>query len=184
MNTAEARPREASELSCPPARGDGILVRAVRRSDVKRSIIKILSSFFYAGFFPFAPATFASFIWGLLWLFLPGGGRLSSPLALIITLPIAIYLANEAEKFLGKDAHPIVVDEIVGMQVTLLAIQPSLLMGVVGFVLFRIFDVLKPFPAGRAQKLRGGFGVVIDDVAAGAYARIILFLLAYFFHVH
>jgi phosphatidylglycerophosphatase A len=151
---------------------------------VKRFIVKILGSFFYTGFFPFAPATFASFVWGLLWLFVPGAARLSSPLALVITLPIAIYLANEAEKFLGKDAHPIVIDEIVGMQVTLLAIQPSLLMGVIGFVLFRIFDVLKPFPANRSQKLRGGFGVVIDDVVAGAYARIILFLLAFFFHLH
>ena len=151
---------------------------------MKRSLITLFSSFFYTGFFPFAPATFASFVWCLLWLFLPGGERLSSPLALIITLPIAVYLANEAEKFLGKDAHPIVVDEIVGMQVTLLAIEPSFLMAAIGFVLFRIFDVLKPFPAGRAQRLRGGFGVVIDDVAAGAYARIILFGLAFFFHVH
>ncbi len=150
---------------------------------MKRTVITLLASFFYTGFFPFAPATFASFIWTLLWLFIPGGSRLSSPIALVIMLPVSIYLANEAEKFLGHDAHPIVVDEIVGMQVTLLAVPHSFLMAAVGFVLFRVFDVWKPFPAGRAQKLRGGFGVVIDDVAAGVYARIVLALVAFFFHV-
>jgi phosphatidylglycerophosphatase A len=143
----------------------------------------MLGSFFYAGFFPLAPATFASLIGGLLWLFIPGGKVLSSPLALVISIPIAVYLAHEAEKFLGRDAHPIVVDEIVGMQVTLVGLEPSLLVVAIGFVLFRVFDVLKPFPAGRAQRLPGGLGVVADDVAAGAYARLILFGLSFLLRI-
>jgi phosphatidylglycerophosphatase A len=161
----------------PGRAGRGILER------VKRFILTLLSSFFYTGFFPVAPATFASLVWTLLWLFLPGGARLSSPIALVIMLPVAIYLANEAEKYLGTDAHPIVVDEIVGMQVTLLVAPHTLLTAAIGFVLFRIFDIVKPYPAGRAQRLRGGFGVVIDDVAAGAYARIVLLLLGFLFHI-
>ena len=146
---------------------------------MKRFIITALSSFFYSGFFPFAPASFASLVWLVLWLFLPGGAWLSKPLVLLCTIPVAIYLSHEAEKYYGRDASCIVVDEVVGMQVTFLAMEPSLLMGAIGFILFRVFDVLKPFPAGRAQRLWGGFGVVTDDVAAGAYGRLILLAIAY-----
>jgi len=150
---------------------------------LKRFVITFFASFAYAGFFPIAPATFASFIWAALWVFIPGGRFLCGPIALVIAIPIAIYLANEGEKSLGRDAHPIVVDEIVGMQVTLLMIEPSLVAAAIGFVLFRIFDILKPFPAGRAQRLPGGLGVVADDVAAGLYARLILLGLSFLFHV-
>jgi phosphatidylglycerophosphatase A len=145
---------------------------------MKRSIVTALSSFFYTGFFPFAPASFASLVWLALWLFLPGGAWLSKPIVALCTLPVAIYLSHEAEKYYGRDASCIVVDEVVGMQVTFLAMDPSLLVGAVGFVLFRVFDVLKPFPAGRAQRFPGGLGVVADDVFAGAYGRLVLLVLS------
>jgi len=147
---------------------------------MKRSIISALSSFFYTGLFPFAPASFASLIWVVLWLALPGGAWLSKPIVALCTIPVAIYLSHEAEKSYGRDASRIVIDEVVGMQVTFLAMEPSLLMGAIGFVLFRVFDVLKPFPAGRSQRLPGGLGVVTDDVFAGAYGRLILLAISYF----
>jgi phosphatidylglycerophosphatase A len=149
---------------------------------VKRFIISTFASFFYTGYFPFAPATFASLAWLAIYLFVPGGGWLTNPIVVLCTVPIAIYLSHEAEKYWGRDASRIVIDEFVGMQVTFLAMAPSPLMGGVGFVLFRIFDILKPFPAGRAQRLPGGFGVVIDDVAAGVYGRLILLAIAYIIH--
>jgi phosphatidylglycerophosphatase A len=149
---------------------------------VKRFVISMLSSFFYTGYFPFAPATFASLVWLAVYLFVPGGGWLVHPIVVVCTVPVAIYLSHAAEKYWGTDAHRIVIDEFVGMQVTLLAIEPSLLMGGIGFVLFRIFDILKPFPAGRAQRLHGGLGVVADDVAAGVYGRLILLAIAYLIH--
>jgi phosphatidylglycerophosphatase A len=147
---------------------------------MKRYIISALSSFFYTGLFPFAPASFASLVWLALWLWLPGGAWFSQPLVVLCTIPVAIYLSHEAEKYYGRDASRIVIDEVVGMQVTFLAMEPSLLMGAIGFVLFRICDVLKPFPAGRSQRLPGGFGVVIDDIFAGAYGRVILLVISYF----
>ena len=149
---------------------------------MKRFIITALGSFFYSGFFPFAPATFASLVWLILWLFLPGGGWLSHPLIAACTVPIAIFLSHGGEKYYGKDASCIVIDEFVGMQVTLIALEPSLLTGVIGFVLFRIFDILKPFPAGRSQRLPGGIGVVTDDVIAGAYGRLGLLAISLIFN--
>jgi phosphatidylglycerophosphatase A len=149
---------------------------------VKRFIISTFASFFYTGYFPFAPATFASLVWLMIYLFVPGGWWLVHPIVVVCTTAIAIYLSHEAEKYWGTDAHRIVIDEFVGMQVTFLAMAPSLLMGGIGFVLFRIFDILKPFPAGRAQRLPGGLGVVTDDVAAGVYGRLIFHAIAYIIH--
>ena len=149
---------------------------------MKRFLITLFSSFFYTGFFPFAPATFASFVWLAVYLYVPGGAWLSNPVVVLCTVPVAIYLAHEGEKYYGRDPSCVVIDEFVGMQVTFLAIEPSLLIGAIGFVLFRIFDVLKPFPAGRAERLPGGLGVVTDDVVAGAYGRLILLAIALIFH--
>jgi phosphatidylglycerophosphatase A len=149
---------------------------------VKKFIVTLFSSFFYTGFFPFAPATFASLVWLAVYLYVPGGAWLTNPIVVLCTIPVAIYFAHQGEKYYGKDPSCVVIDEFVGMQVTLLAIEPSLLIGAIGFVLFRIFDVLKPFPAGRAERLPGGLGVVTDDVVAGVYGRLVLLAIALIFH--
>lgn len=146
---------------------------------MKRFIVTLFSTFFYTGLFFFAPATFASFVWLLVYLFVPGGAWLAHPVVVVCTLPVAIYLSHEAEKHFGHDAPRIVIDEVVGMQVTLCAVEPAMLFGAIGFVLFRFFDILKPFPAGRAQRLPGGVGVVTDDVIAGAYGRLLVAALAF-----
>jgi phosphatidylglycerophosphatase A len=92
----------------------------------------------------------------------------------------AIPVSTRAEHAYGHDAKAIVIDEVAGMLVTVLwllpaASAPARWLGLAaGFVLFRAFDVLKPFPAGRAQHLPGGFGVVLDDVIAGVYANLVL----------
>jgi phosphatidylglycerophosphatase A len=144
---------------------------------VKRFIITFLGSACYAGYFPFASATFASFVWLLFYLLLPGGHWLSRPFLLIFIIPISIYVSREMELEQGEDSSRIVIDEVAGMHVTFSLIEPSITIGIVGFVLFRLFDVLKPFPINRSQRIGGGFGVVLDDLLAGAYARIVLLLL-------
>lgn len=144
---------------------------------MKKSLVTFFGSFFYTGFFPIAPATFASFIWLMIWLFVPGGRYMTHPLALAATLPLAIWLSFIMEGYYGEDASKIVIDEVVGMQVTLFMIQPDWKTGLAGFFLFRFFDIAKPFPVGRSQKLKGGFGVVVDDVLAGIYSYVALYLL-------
>jgi phosphatidylglycerophosphatase A len=108
-------------------------------------------------------------LWSLAW----------SPLALtallLIVLVIGTWASGVAERALGtKDPSAIVVDEVAGMTLSVLAVPLTPAVLVVGFVLFRIFDVMKPFPAGVSQRLGGGVGVMIDDVIAGIYALVIL----------
>ncbi len=95
-------------------------------------------------------------------------------------IPVAIIISHIMEKYYGEDASCIVIDEVVGMQITLLLSPVTLRAGLVGYVLFRIFDIAKPFPAGRSQRLPGGVGVVVDDILAGLYALAVMVLLRHF----
>jgi phosphatidylglycerophosphatase A len=147
---------------------------------MKRFFVTIFGSFFYTGFFPFAPASFASLIWLLVWLFVPGGHWMTHWAIIVGLIPVAIVISGTMEKYYGEDASCIVIDEVVGMQITLLLSPVTLKAGLVGYVLFRIFDIVKPFPAGRAERLPGGVGVVVDDIVAGLYALAVMVLLRQF----
>jgi len=110
---------------------------------------------------------------------------MSWPLWLITLLAftcLAWYLADQAEELFGrKDAQSIVIDEIAGLQWTLFLVSPTILHVVLGFVLFRIFDIVKPFPARLIQdRLPGGYGVVGDDLAAALWGNLVLQLLIRF----
>ena len=90
------------------------------------------------------------------------------------------WAAHVVERALGeKDPGAIVVDEVAGMTLSVLVFPLPLSLSVLlaGFVLFRVFDVVKPFPANRAQALRGGVGVMVDDLIAGLYALLVLLAL-------
>jgi phosphatidylglycerophosphatase A len=93
-------------------------------------------------------------------------------------LPAGIWAAHHAENFgTKKDPGWVVIDETLGMMVTLAFVRGPWLIWPVGFILFRIFDILKPFPIGRLERLHGGFGIVMDDIVAGIYANLVLQLL-------
>ena len=133
----------------------------------------------YCGYFPVAPGTVGSaaglVFYLLVWWF-------QSPLievGLIVLLFLAgVWAGTTAERYFGGiDPGPIVVDEVVGMLITLAFIPVGITGALIGFVLFRIFDVIKPFPAGRLEKLHGGFGVMADDAMAAIYANIALRLV-------
>lgn len=144
---------------------------------MNRSLVTLFGSFFYTGFFPIAPATFASLVWLVLWLVAPGGRLFSHWAAIAAVAAAAVWLSHRMERVYGTDARQIVIDEVVGMQITFIAASPHWATGIAGFILFRIFDILKPFPAGRSQRLPGGWGVVADDMIAGVYALVALQLL-------
>lgn len=155
----------------------------IRRRALGRRIVTFIGSFFYSGFFPVAPASFASLLWLICYLFIPGGGYLVHPYALLITIPLSIFVAGAMEGYYGHDAPEIVIDEFVGMQFSLFMIEPGIKVALAGFLLFRIYDIAKPFPAGRSQKIPGGAGVVVDDVIAGIYTfltlKLTIYLLSY-----
>lgn len=138
------------------------------------------ATFGYVGFFPIAPGTAGSAAALALYALVRWVGMPWFELATIVFVLIAgIWAANATEDVLGqKDPGPIVIDEVLGMLMTL-ALLPVSLTGVfVGFVLFRFFDVVKPYPAARLEHLKGGPGVMLDDAVAGIYAHISLRLLA------
>ena len=148
-----------------------------KRAMMKKHIVTLFGSFLYTGFAPIAPASFACLVWLVVYLVVPGGRWLSHPFALVVVVPLAIYLSGEMERYYGTDASCIVIDEFVGMQITFLFVQPSLTAGLIGLALFRIFDIVKPFPVGAAERLGGGTGVVLDDIVAGIYSRIVMLVL-------
>jgi phosphatidylglycerophosphatase A len=93
----------------------------------------------------------------------------------ILLLFLGVWIAGRAEDLSGvKDARPIVIDEVVGMWISLVALPPRMEYWLAAFVLFRVFDVVKPFPADRAQRLGRGWGIMLDDVFAGIYANAVL----------
>ena len=139
---------------------------------------KILGTFFYTGFFPFAPATFATLVFILAYALIPGGEVLAHPVVLLVTVIVSVPVATQVEKRYGTDARCIVIDEVVGTQIALTLAEPTTFGLVAAFVLFRFFDIVKPFPAGRSQRLPRGYGVVADDVIAGLYTRLTLIVLS------
>ncbi len=140
-------------------------------------LITFLGSFFYTGFFPFAPATFASLVFCVIYL-IPGGEVVANPLVFAVTLLASVPIATQMELKYGKDSGHIVIDEVVGMQVVLIGASPSLSGVILGFLLFRVFDIVKPFPVRRSQDLPRGYGVVCDDLLAGLYVRLLLVILS------
>ena len=134
---------------------------------------------------PFAPGTAGTIIGIPVYLVF---SCFSWPLYLISVLALsalAVYVSGEAEKiFNEKDSSRIVIDEIVGFQFAMFLATPTVLHIFLGFLLFRFFDIAKPFPIRLCErKLSGGYGVVGDDIMAGIYANILLLLSIKYFGV-
>lgn len=141
---------------------------------MKKPFIIFLATGAYAGYSPLVPGTVGS-LWGLaIYYFTFTLRPLEGALFLIIGIALSISVAGEARPILGgKDPSPIVCDEIIGFCVAAFALPFSLFNAILVFILFRFFDILKPFPAGLIdRRLGGGAGIVLDDVAAGIYANV------------
>lgn len=136
----------------------------------------IIATGFYSGYLPKAPGTWGSLV-GLALFFLLHTLSLEVYLAVVTGIfIIGTFAAGEAEKIMDrKDPGLIVIDEIVGMLITMIAIPATPLAMALGFILFRIFDIWKPFPVNFFdQRFHGGLGIMLDDVVAGIYSLIIL----------
>lgn len=132
---------------------------------------------FGTGFAPAAPGTFGS-LFGILVYFIIQSFSWQIQLVLVAVLVIiAVICSHVAAKMLGQeDPGSIVIDEIVGQVIALWGVQFTLANVIAGFVLFRFFDILKPYPIKMLEKkVPGGAGIVVDDLMAGIYARIIMF---------
>jgi len=134
----------------------------------------------YSGYFPVFPGTVGSAAGIVLYLILVKAGALvaGSPLGWAVTLVVVyaagVPAAHRCEKLYGHDAKPIVIDEIWGQLISLVYLPVTWKWILAAFLLFRFFDVVKPFPARRAERLGGGLGIMLDDGVAGLYTLIIL----------
>jgi phosphatidylglycerophosphatase A len=136
---------------------------------------KLVATGLGSGYSPVAPGTAGSLV-GLL-LFLPLAGRaLSIQLAAVVAVTILGVLAGgRLATTLGlKDPGVVVVDEVAGQWITFLALPMTPVTAVAGFLLFRVMDIVKPWPARALERLPGGLGIMADDVAAGIYAHLLL----------
>jgi phosphatidylglycerophosphatase A len=145
--------------------------------------IVMLATGFGVGYSPIAPGTTGTLLSIPIYLFL---SQIPSPLyelTLLTFFFLASWISEQAQKYWAtKDDQRIVIDEMMGFLITMLWIPRTIFFISMGFILFRFFDILKPFPIRRLEKRwKGGFGVVLDDVAAGVYVNIILQIISYYF---
>lgn len=131
------------------------------------------------GFAPIAPGTAGSVVGLMLfWVVRSAGSMWLEVTVLLAVTAVGVAAAYAAEtRYRRRDPGLVVIDEVAGMLVTLLAVPVGLAGAVVGFLAFRLFDIVKPFPARQAERLPGGWGVMTDDLVAGVYAQGLLRLL-------
>ncbi|MEK6651117.1 MAG: phosphatidylglycerophosphatase A [Bacteroidota bacterium] len=137
-------------------------------------LTRIVGSALGTGYAPIASGTVASAL-AMAWYAIPG---VEMP---ILLLPMTVGLffwgvrvAERMEAYYGPDPAEVTVDEVVGQWITVLFLPKSVVLMVAGFFLFRIFDIIKPYPARRFDRQRGGYAIMMDDVVAGIYANLVL----------
>ncbi|MDZ7672501.1 MAG: phosphatidylglycerophosphatase A [Halanaerobiales bacterium] len=139
---------------------------------LKKKIVEIIASCFYVGYIPGAPGTYGS-LFALF--FISQFSTLTKNYGVVFFIIIGLIFSTLMEKQTGqKDDQRIVIDEFVGMLITFYYVTPNLLYLAIGFVLFRLYDIYKPYPIMKIQNLPSGLGIMLDDILAGVYARIVL----------
>ncbi len=133
----------------------------------------------YLGYVPIAPGTFGSALGLAVFYAVRSTGSTGVELAVIAVLfAVGVWAGTEAEHhFGGIDPGPIVVDEVVGMLITLALLPVSPAGAFVGFLVFRVLDVIKPWPSAGFEKLPGGLGVMADDCMAAVYGNLVMRVL-------
>ena len=126
------------------------------------------------GYVPFAPGTFGSLVGLALWWVLPASTS-AQAVAIVALFIVGSWSGGVAERYLGTtDPSVVVIDEVMGMLITLF-LNPVGWLGALGaFLLFRVFDVIKPYPSNQLERLPGGVGVMADDAMAAVYANLAL----------
>jgi len=144
---------------------------------------KLIGSGFYTGYIPFASGSFGS-IAALLIYWIPG---FENPYILISAIIIfgsyGIYIGSKFEKTYGKDPTECTVDEMIGQWISLLFLPKTIIISLFAFFVWRLFDIVKPYPARKLEELPGGLGVMADDVAAAIYSLIFVHIILIIFNI-
>jgi phosphatidylglycerophosphatase A len=157
--------------------------RYKRRMNSRDRVVLALATGFSVGRIPLAPGTFGTLLGVPICLLLAEIGFGAAVTVIAGFAFFAVWVAGEAERLLGqKDASCIVIDETVGILVSLAGVPLTPLNAAAGFIAFRFFDIIKPFPAHWLDaRAPGGWGIVLDDVVAGIYTNLILTVFLTFF---
>jgi phosphatidylglycerophosphatase A len=140
---------------------------------------KLIATALFSGYAPFAPGTVGSLLAVLIYWFLINSNLFLLLLSVCFFI-LGVFTSEEFEKRDGHDPSVVVIDEVVGMWISLLFVERGILNVFVAFLMFRVMDVLKPFPARHFDKMSGGFGIMMDDVIAGVYANILTHIFTSF----
>lgn len=142
-------------------------------------VAKLVSTFAGIGYIQKGGGTVAAFVAAVLMYFALLGRDhfFLLPLLSLIVFAIGVWAANKVEREWGHDSNKVVIDEVLGMCVSVMFLPLSIYKLGVAFILFRFFDILKPLFIRRAEKLPGGWGVMCDDLLAGVYANLLMQLL-------
>jgi len=141
---------------------------------IRENLVRFISTFCYVGYLPLVPGTFGS-IAGLGLFYILRNSPLLYISSVIFIIALGFAACGEAERiFREKDARCIVIDEVSGMLVSLAFLPYDIRLVIAAFVIFRILDITKPYPAGAIEKLKGSIGIMGDDLTVGVYTNIIL----------
>jgi phosphatidylglycerophosphatase A len=136
-------------------------------------IYRIVATFFGLGYLPLMPGTWGSLAGVVLF-----GFFLNSTIFLFLTIliiSVGFFVSDKVSKARKeKDPQIIVIDEVAGQMITYLGVLFSWKVLILGFVLFRFFDIVKPLGIKRVEKVKGSSGIMLDDIVAGIYANIVL----------
>jgi phosphatidylglycerophosphatase A len=145
-------------------------------------IHRLISTCLGIGYIPKGGGTVAAVVCCIAWYLLRGGGNERLWVPILVTLGLfflGVYNAGKVEAEWGKDSYRVVIDEAAGMCLTLLFVPVRWPYLLTGLVLFRFFDIVKPFFIRRMENLNGGWGVMMDDMLAGVYANLLLQLVVF-----
>jgi phosphatidylglycerophosphatase A len=141
---------------------------------VYKFLVKTVSTFFYVGYFPLIPGTAGS-VAAVFLFFLIKNNPLTYLATLLTLLILGFLVSGAAEKIMRKTDPPcVVIDEVCGMLIGLLFLPYDIRLVIIAFLIFRILDTLKPYPISSFEKLKGGWGIMSDDIIAGLYTNLIL----------
>jgi len=154
-------------------------------------IARLFSTIFGVGYFPVAPGTMGTLVTVIIYWFFPELTTLQLFLSLIFITFLGVISSSVTEKEFQRNAGDkslhdpgiIIIDEVAGMLAALIAIPKTLPFVAAAFLLFRLFDITKPFPIKKIEKLPSGWGIMLDDVAAGTLSNIILQITILIFHL-
>lgn len=141
---------------------------------------KFLGSGFYTGYIPFASGTFGSLA-ALLIFLIPGFEKIYILIPFILVfIVVGIKIGDKFDKIYGKDPSECTIDEVVGMWITLIYVPKTFLYILISFIVWRILDIIKPYPARDSEQLAGGLGIMMDDIIASFYSLVIVHIIINF----